>query len=152
MSADTVVVAATVVATAAVGGVFLAFDTFVMAGLARLPEGQGADAMRSINVTAVRVPFMIAFVGAALLSVAVVVLGFVSDDGAERLLLILGGAAYLLGTFVLTIARNVPLNDALEASEGATWPTYLRAWTTANHVRTAAALASSALLLVAISR
>jgi uncharacterized membrane protein len=152
MSADTVVVAATVVATAAVGGVFLAFDTFVMAGLARLPEGQGADAMRSVNVTAVRVPFMIAFVGAALLSVAVVVLGFVSDDGAERLLLILGGAAYLLGTFVLTIARNVPLNDALEASEGATWPTYLRAWIAANHVRTASSLAASVLLLVAVSR
>ena len=152
MSADTVVVAVTAVATAAVGGVFLAFSTFVMAGLARLPEGRGADAMRSINVTAVRVPFMIAFVGAALLSVAVVVLGFRSDDAAVRLLLILGGAAYLLGAFGLTIARNVPLNDALEASEGATWPTYLRAWTAANHVRTVTSLAASALLLVALSR
>jgi uncharacterized membrane protein len=151
MSADTVVVAVTAVATAAVGGVFLAFDAFVMAGLARLPESRGADAMRSINVTAVRVPFMIAFVGAALLSLAVVVRGLRADD-PERLLLILGGAAYLLGAFVLTIARNVPLNDALEASEGATWPGYLRAWTAANHVRTASSLASSALLLVALSR
>ena len=40
------------------GGAFYAFSSFVMAGLKRLPEHDGAAAMQSINLRALRPPFM----------------------------------------------------------------------------------------------
>jgi uncharacterized membrane protein len=42
------------------GGVFFAFSTFVMSGLARLRPADGIAAMQSINVTAVRLPLLLA--------------------------------------------------------------------------------------------
>jgi len=57
---------------------------------------------------------------------------------------------------VVTIAVNVPLNDALAATRpdgtGAAdhWGSYLRRWTAWNHLRAAAALAATGLLIVAL--
>jgi uncharacterized membrane protein len=51
---------------------------------------------------------------------------------------------------------NVPLNDALatvkpESTDGANlWASYLTNWTLWNHVRTAAALAATALFTIAL--
>lgn len=67
-----------------------------------------------------------------------------------------GSLLYLLGTIVVTITFNVPLNDALaavksESAEGATlWAAYLSRWTAWNHVRTLAALAAAALFTTAL--
>jgi len=63
---------------------------------------------------------------------------------------------YLVGAIVVTIAANVPLNDALAVTrpDGAgaadRWSGYLRRWTAWNHLRTAAALAATGLLIVAL--
>lgn len=148
----TVLTALAAVGSGTVGGVFFAFDSFVLRGLARLPEGTGADAMRSINVTAVRPAFMTALFGTAALAVGVVVVGARSPETAERVLLVGGGGAYLVGTVLTTIVRNVPLNDALEARQGATWAHFLTAWGGANRVRTAAALVASAAFTAALAR
>src|SRR2546422_10143662 len=59
-------------------GVFFAFSSFVMPGLRRLPAPQGIRAMQSINITAVRPPFMIDLVGTALLCAVLVVLGVIN--------------------------------------------------------------------------
>jgi uncharacterized membrane protein len=58
-----------------------------------------------------------------------------------------GAGLYLAGTVGVTIAANVPLNDALER-DPTTWPAYLRAWTRWNTLRTVAAAAAAVLLLV----
>ena len=99
MSALTVVAA---VGCAAMGGVFFAFSAFVMAALRRLPAAQGVAAMQSINVVAVTPLFMTALFGTALACVAAIV------DGE-----IAAGAVYLLGVIAVTIAYNVPRNNAL---------------------------------------
>jgi uncharacterized membrane protein len=59
----------------------------------------------------------------------------------------LGGAVlYFVGTFLVTIFGNVPLNNklaAVSATDPAAanlWEHYLNRWTKWNHVRTAAAL------------
>jgi uncharacterized membrane protein len=63
---------------------------------------------------------------------------------------------YLVGTFLVTAVFNVPMNNALAAvvpsdPEGANlWANYLTSWTAWNHVRTAAALAAAALLILAL--
>jgi len=58
----------------------------------------------------------------------------------------------------LTIAFNVPRNDALAAvdpasAEGASlWASYVTVWTAWNHVRTVAALAAALLTLALCQR
>lgn len=142
----------TALGSALVAGVFLGFSTFIMPALAQLPAPQGIAAMQSINVTAVRPPFMVFFIGTALLSIATIVVGVADSDAY----LIAGGALYLIGSFGLTIAYNVPRNDALAAVDPGSpagaqvWERYLREWVAANHVRTLAGLAAAALMVVAI--
>jgi uncharacterized membrane protein len=145
-----ILVLATAVGAGCTGGVLYAFSSFVMQGLARLPVAQGVAAMQSINVTAVRPPFMLAFAGTALLSVAVIVVAIANLDTDYAPWLLIGAALYLVGVFGLTMVYNVPRNDALarlspdapETPEA--WRTYVREWTAANHVRAAAGLLAAA--------
>lgn len=131
-----------------VGGIFFAFSSFVMPALARLDAERGLAAMQSINVAVLRPSFLGVFVGTALLSLAACVAALLPSRGPQALLLGLAGATYLVGTFLVTGTRNVPLNEALEAADPAdprsseAWNDYLRRWTAWNHVRTAASLTS----------
>jgi uncharacterized membrane protein len=57
---------------------------------------------------------------------------------------------YLAGVLGVTVAGNVPLNDALAAADPAAgppggWPAWVRRWTAWNTVRSLAALAAAAL-------
>jgi uncharacterized membrane protein len=145
------------IASAAVGGVFYAFSSFVMSGLARLPREQGIAAMQSINVTAVRPPFMLLFVGTAAVCIALVVCALLPVGDRPTGLLLAGSALYLVGAFALTRAKNVPLNDALDATDPAgrdaatVWAGYLKGWLAWNHVRGAASLAAAAAFTVALT-
>jgi uncharacterized membrane protein len=142
--------------SAIVGGAMYAFSSFIMSGLDRATPGEAVAAMNGVNVTAVRAPFMIPFVGTALLSAVLVVVGLVRWGRPESVWLVVGGLVYALGTFVLTMAYNVPRNDALalvdpaSGEAAARWAAYLREWTAANHVRTVASLAAAAAFVAAL--
>jgi uncharacterized membrane protein len=146
---------ATALGCGLVAGVFFAFSSFVMPALGRLPAPQAVAAMQSINVLAVTPAFMAAFLGAAGLGLAAVAVALASRGEAFAPWLLASGPLYLAGTFGVTMVCNVPLNDALArvdpASEeaAALWRRYLVSWTRWNHLRTAAALAASALAIVA---
>lgn len=139
-----------------VAGVFFAFSTFVMPALARITPAQGISAMQSINIKVINPLFMGALFGtaAACVLLAVIALRSWSDPGA--LYLFAGSLLYLIGTVGVTIVFNVPLNNALavvgpDTAEGAKlWHRYVPDWTTWNHVRTGAALAAAAALIVAL--
>src|SRR5215218_10470145 len=130
--------------TGLVAGVFCAFSTFVMKGLAALPPAQGVAAMNAINVAALAPAFMIVFVGSAVLCSVLAVVTFVllPEEGTVELLL--GSALYLFGSFGLTVFANVPRNEALlkldpGTAEAATyWRRYVSEWTMWNHVRAGA--------------
>jgi uncharacterized membrane protein len=68
--------------------------------------------------------------------------------------LLIGGALYLVGSFLVTLMFNVPKNKALASvapAEGASvWTDYLSKWTAWNHVRAAAALAAAASLTIGL--
>lgn len=140
---------ATALGSAAIGGVFFAFSSFVMPALGRLPAAQGVAAMQSVNVAAVRPAFMTGLFGTALLSAGLVAYALVTWGDRRAVLLAVGGVLYLVGTIGLTLGYHVPLNNALavvdagspEASE--LWVSYLREWTRANSVRSAAALGAA---------
>jgi uncharacterized membrane protein len=137
-------------------GVFFAFSAFVMPALGRLPSGQGIAAMQSINKLAVTPAFMTALFGSGLACAGLAVWSVVAWSERPAPWLLAGGVLYLVGAIVVTIAANVPLNDALAATrpDGAgaadRWSGYLRRWTAWNHLRAAAALAATGLLIVAL--
>ena len=151
----------TVAVAAALGsglmaGVFFAFSTFVMAGLARLPAAQGLAAFQSINRAASHPLLMAALFGTALACLVLMVWAVSNSGEPEFGWVLAGSAAYLIGGLVVTIARNVPMNlalerlsaDDLEAAER--WTSYAARWTRWNHLRTTAALGAAALLTVAL--
>ncbi|MFI5856919.1 DUF1772 domain-containing protein [Streptomyces parvulus] len=138
-------------------GVFCAFSTFVMQGLAALPPAQGVAAMNSINRAAVRPAFMLVFLGTAVLTAVIAVVTFVLWPEGAVVELLLGSALFLIGSFGVTAAANVPRNTALlEVEPGAAqasdrWTSYVREWTLWNHVRTVASAATAVLYVLALS-
>lgn len=140
-----ILVLATALGAAVIGGVFFAFSTFVMRALAQLPPPTGIAAMQRINVTVLNPIFLGTFVGTAALQGIVAVLAL--DWHAVRSPLLLAGAVlYVVGGFGVTMAGNVPRNERLRAlhaesdEAAAYWPVYVREWTFWNHVRTASAI------------
>lgn len=139
-----------------VGGVFFAFSTFVMPALSRLPPEQGIAAMESINVAAINRWFMGALFGTAAACLLLIVLSLLASSAAGASLRIGGCVLYLAGTILVTIAFNVPRNDALASIDPASaeaaqlWGRYLREWTTWNHVRAASGLLAAASLTLAL--
>ncbi|KQY07432.1 hypothetical protein ASD37_15530 [Mycobacterium sp. Root135] len=151
--------AAAAVTSAVVGGIFYAFSTFVMSGLDSAEPVEAIAAMRGINAEAqANAPFLVMFLGSAVLALVVgVAAAFrLSQPGAGY---VLAGAVLALAAFVVTMAFNVPLNDRLDAVDSAglsvadatrEWRAYLGPWTAWNHVRTAAPLLGSVLMLVGL--
>src|SRR5215208_7207481 len=144
---------------AMMAGVFFAFSAFVMKALARLPAEQGVAAMQAINMAAVTFAFMAALFGAALFGTAVAcgalaVWALFAWDERFAQYLIVGGALYLIGTILPTIAYHVPRNEALARVEPHSaeshWRRYLSGWTAWNHLRAATALAAAATLTIAL--
>jgi uncharacterized membrane protein len=130
----------TLIAAAASGlmaGLFFSFSTAVMPGLADLPAEHARAAMRRINVSIQNPVFLLVFVG------NVVLCGVEVFQGR-----IVGGLLYIVGSFLLTMFVNVPMNNRLERTDDAYWPDYLRKWTIWNHVRGLACLASMIILLL----
>jgi uncharacterized membrane protein len=161
MTTSPYVIAATTaaVSSAAVGGLFYAFSTFVMKGLDRAEPIEAIAAMRGINAEAqANAPFLLLFVGSALLALVVGVITVLqfSRPGSSY---IVAGTVLALMAFVVTMAFNVPLNNTLDALDPTAmsaadalreWQAYLGPWTAWNHVRTVAPLMGSVLMLVGL--
>src|SRR5215204_7060574 len=141
---------------AMMAGVFFAFSSFVMAALRRLKPEEGIAAMQSINILAVTPVFMTALFGTGAACLGLVGWAAISWGGLAAALMIVGGAAYLVGAIGVTIAFNVPLNDRLaklhpqDAEAAGRWDDFLTKWTAWNHLRTVAALTAAALLTIAL--
>lgn len=141
---------------AVIGGIFFAFSTFIMNALSQLPASQGIAAMQNINRVILRSLFIPVFMGTALICGILIVLALWNWSYPAGLTLIIGSLLYIVGTFLVTIVFNVPRNNKLEAaaSDDAAslpiWVDYLSGWTAWNHVRSAAALAASAMFIAAL--
>ncbi|MDQ0473156.1 anthrone oxygenase family protein [Labrys wisconsinensis] len=151
-----VLTVAAAIGSGLVAGIFFAFSSFVMAALGRLPPEQGVAAMQSINITVINPVFMLAFMGTGLVCL-VLAAGSVlwwSQGGGWPV--IAAGLLYLVGCIGVTMACNVPLNDALAVVQPGTpdaaslWQRYLVDWTFWNHVRMAASLLAAVLCILAV--
>jgi uncharacterized membrane protein len=138
-------------------GVYFAFSAFVMTSLARIAPAAGIAAMNAINVDIVKSLFMPVFMGTTLTAAVLAGLAIFCWREPGSIVMLAGGAIYVIGMFVVTTVFNVPLNDALAAidpssKEGASlWVQYIQDWSFWNHIRTAASVAACTIFIVGIA-
>lgn len=141
---------------ALVAGVFFAFSSFVMRALARIPAAGGILAMQSINVVVINPWFMGLFLGTGVVCAALGVWTIAGWERAGSAYALAGSVAYLVGTFGVTMACNVPRNSLLarvepESAEAErVWAEYVKGWTAWNTVRTVAAAVAAGCFTIAL--
>ena len=146
----------TAIGCALSAGIFFAFSTFVMRALAQQPTAPGIATMQSINITVINPWFMAAFFGPAVACLLLMIAALQQWEQPDTRYWLAGSLLYLIGTIGVTIAGNIPLNDALaivspSSAEGAKlWARYLSDWTFWNHVRTVAAFLAAALFTISL--
>ena len=112
----------------------------------------------AINVVVLNPLFLGTFFGTALLSLVLDIVALMDWSAPWSGYLVTGSLLYFVGTFLVTLLFNVPLNNRLAAvkpdsAEGkAVWTHYLRVWTAWNHVRTVAPLAAMAAFILAFGK
>jgi uncharacterized membrane protein len=137
-------------------GLFFAFSLSVMPGLRQRPSAEGMVAMQAINQAILNPIFLGVFLATALLSLAVLVTALMQWSEAAAYCAT-GAAAYLGGGLLVTMAINVPMNNALARTTpthpdaARLWDQYLTRWTMWNHVRLVASLAAAIALIFGMS-
>lgn len=137
-------------------GFFFTFSVVVMTALSRLPPPQGIVAMQNINVVVLNPLFFAGFFGTAAACLLLVIFSLLRWHQPGSAYLLVGGLLYLVGTILVTMAFNVPLNEALarvksDSIDGANlWAEYLVNWTAWNHLRTLASLVAAVLFTIAL--
>jgi uncharacterized membrane protein len=145
-----------IVGSGAIGGVFFAFSSFVMRALARLAPHAGIAAMQSINVVVINPWFLGTFFGTAAMGIAAFAVAWPHWSSGAGAWLAAGNLLYLIGSVGVTMACNVPRNNALAKIDVADpagtviWKRYVAEWTAWNHVRTAASLAAATAFCIAL--
>ncbi|PLP60034.1 hypothetical protein CYK37_07615 [Mesorhizobium loti] len=154
-----IVIAITFIAALGSGlmaGLFFAYSNSVMPSLSQVPVPQGVLAMNTINTVIQNPLFLSIFMGTALLALFLVLATVLGWGVARPSWVLIGAALYVIGNIIVTIAINVPMNDALAAtapdSQAAAqlWATYLDRWVFWNHVRAFACTGALAAFIAAL--
>lgn len=145
------------ISCALIAGIFFIFSNTVMPSLAQLSYGQGVKAMQNINNIILNPLFFIIFIGPALISLILLSMQVLSTQLATSIPLIVACLSYFIGSFVVTIIFNVPMNDELKAivhphafETSQIWSRYLKDWVFWNNVRAIASLVASASFIFAL--
>ncbi|MEW9553655.1 DUF1772 domain-containing protein [Nonomuraea sp. NPDC050783] len=122
-------------------GLFYTFSMSVVPGLNAVEPAQAEAAMRSVNRKILNPWLFVVFLGSP---VAALVTGLLAD-GAAAAWFLAAAAVGFAGSFLVTAAINVPMNNALDAGT-MPWKDYTRRWTAWNTLRAAASVAALALV------
>lgn len=99
-------------ASGLIAGLFYSYSCSVNPGLGALSDANYLAAMQSINRAILNPVFFLSFMGTLLLLPLSTYQHF--GMGTRFYLLLAATLVYVIGTFGVTIAGNVPLNDALD--------------------------------------
>jgi uncharacterized membrane protein len=149
---------AALLGSALMAGTFFAFSGFIMKALARIPTGAGIAAMQAINIVVINPMFLGVFLATAAVCAGVALGAAMRWGTAGTGFVVAGASLYVIGTFGVTVACNVPLNNALakllphDPAAAERWADYVKRWTAWNHLRTVAALAAVGSFALALRR
>lgn len=156
---ESILIVFTILTTTLLAGIFLAFSVAVNGGLAKLDDGAYLHAMQNINRVILNPLFMIIFM-APVIALPLTMLLYGGSFGSSTFILYaLASAAYIIGTFGITAAGNVPLNDRLEKfvindasadDQAEMRRAYEKPWNRLHTVRTGFAVVSATLLITAV--
>jgi uncharacterized membrane protein len=138
-------------------GVYFAFSAFIMTSLGRIAPAAGMAAMNATIVDIVKSPFIPVFMLTTLTAASLAVLGILRWGQPGSALMAMGGVVYVLGMFVVTMAVNQPMNQALLGIDPASpqgvayWSRYVTEWTMWNHVRTIASTIAMGMFIAALT-
>ncbi len=142
--------------TALLAGNFFAFSAYLMRALRGLSAERGGVAMQAITL-ALRAPvFLVVFFGTAVLAAVLAGVAVLKHGAPGSCYLLTGSLVFLIGTFCVTMGRNVPLNRALIRTTPGTkegremWKRFQSSWSRWNHVRTLTSLMACAFLIMAL--
>ena len=141
-----------------IAGAFFVFSVAIMRAFRTLPSSAGARSMQAINVVILNPLFLGIFIGTAVLSAVLAANSIMNWSARGSGFLLAGSLLHIIGSFLVTIAFNVPLNNALAAADLETdqgkrvWENYLTVWTYWNHIRTIASTAATAMLILSMVR
>jgi uncharacterized membrane protein len=137
-----------------IGGVYFAFSFFVMQSLNKVSHSEAIRTMNSINSVILKSPFMFLF----FLSSFIAFIIFLENLILNELTSNAGFASliFLLGMFICTATKNVPLNNKLadfdfndsNCNPETEWNYYYKNWIKWNHIRTTSCFLSVVLLLI----
>ncbi|MFF8278062.1 DUF1772 domain-containing protein [Streptomyces lateritius] len=150
----TLLLALAVGSTGLYAGFMLIFLTGIMPALARLDDAAFVDAMRRINEYVPRAVFLVVFLGAVAFPVAAYFVP-VEERGGTQKWLVLAGLVCAVLNHLVTVAGNIPLNNALAASEStgespaAARAAFEKRWNAFHLVRTVLITAAFGLLTAA---
>ncbi|MEM1335960.1 MAG: anthrone oxygenase family protein [Actinomycetota bacterium] len=153
-----ILLTASVVATGLMAGLFYGWSVSVIPGTRRLASTDYVALMQHINREILTPRFLVPFVGIPLLLGAAALTQFRAGDQRRGILIAASAGTYLVGVFGVTAARNVPLNEALDAFDLAAADrdaidrrrtTYENPWNRWNTVRAIANVASFSLVAAA---
>jgi uncharacterized membrane protein len=139
------------VGSGVIAGLFFIFSVCVMKALKQQEPQCGASAMQAINDVILNPSFFLAFMGTPLACLALIIFGLLSESPYPLVFGYIGAAVYLIGSFGVTVVRNVPMNDKLkavnvnDADALQYWDVYLTEWTFWNHIRFWASVIPTAL-------
>jgi len=112
---NTVLIVASMLGSALIGGIFFAFSNFIMKALGRVSAAEGISAMQSINVVVLNPLFLGVFTGTAGMSLLAAGPAVREWSEPSSVWYLAGALFYVFGTFLVTALGNVPLNDRLAA-------------------------------------
>ncbi len=111
----TIILILTATSTALIAGLFYAYSCSVTLGLGKLSDEGYLSAIQSINREILNPVFYATFMGTFFLLPLSTWLEYNADGASKRFLFLLAATSvYAIGTFGVTIAGNVPLNEALD--------------------------------------
>lgn len=143
-----------VIAGGLVAGIFMAFSDFIMKALLAASPRSGIEAMQEINRKVYGSLFLILLMGMAALSLALAVSAMIFGAGPASFWVLGGAGLYGIGTFLVTVIFNVPMNQKLDRMDPAApetasyWSVYTARWTAWNHVRSLASAGSAVCYLI----
>ncbi len=154
MDTKTVLLAVSIIATGLMSGLWYGWAVSVIPGTRRVTDVSYVETMQHINRAIINPAFVIPFLGIPVVIGIAAVAQFRAGETRRGWLLAGAAATYVIGVLGVTIGRNVPLNDALEAFdlEGSDTEairnrreTYEDPWNRWHYVRTLANLVAFAL-------
>ncbi|GAB3835504.1 anthrone oxygenase family protein [Hymenobacter jeollabukensis] len=155
------ILASATLCTGLVAGVFYGFEVAVNPAFRRLPDAAYVGAMQAINEVIQNPVFALSFFGAPLLLPVAAAQHGRRPRSRRFRLLVVAAAVYLAGSLGVTVAANIPLNEALAAVPlQASSPAQLRAarirfaepWNRWHRIRTLASVVAFALAVAACLR